>query len=302
MLKLDLIYVNILFLFFPFKVIKLPFIKEDIFLKVKRHDSNPNKDYFISVVVCVHNKQKYLPRCMNSIILDPLFDFCEFIFVDDYSTDRSLSIIKTFAMLYSNIKVVVHNSNYGTLRARISGIKIASGKYTICLDPDDTVITGAYQFLYNTIEELNADALSFSLQSIEDERKTSSLIKTIENVRIKDILETNDAIIDNLIDVNLSWSLCTNLIKTSITKRAIALIPKNVSDKFICAGEDLFIFGLSMKFANKYVCIENVLYNYLRNADDHGHERPLEKNFEMHCVMVNNLRLLLNLSLPKYYC
>lgn len=93
----------------------------------------------ISIVIPVYNVEKYLNRCIDSIIAQTFTDW-ECILVDDGSPDNCGKICDDYAKNDSRIKVI-HQINMGLAGARNSGLKIATGKYVVFLDSDDYVST-----------------------------------------------------------------------------------------------------------------------------------------------------------------
>ena len=91
----------------------------------------------ISVVVPVYKVEKYLNRCVDSIIRQS-FDDLEIILVDDGSPDQCPAICDQLAELDSRI-VVIHKENGGLSSARNAGIKVATGKYIGFVDSDDAI-------------------------------------------------------------------------------------------------------------------------------------------------------------------
>ena len=99
----------------------------------------------ISVIVPIWNVEKYLDRCIQSILNQTLKDI-EIILVDDESPDNCPSMCDDYAKRYSNIKVI-HKKNGGLGYARNSGLELATGKYVAFLDSDDWVEKEAYEQL-----------------------------------------------------------------------------------------------------------------------------------------------------------
>ena len=89
----------------------------------------------VSVIIPVYNASDYVGECLDSILLQTLADI-EVICVDDGSTDDSLSILQTYAMLDERLKVI-HQENMGPGAARNRGLKEAQGEYLSFLDADD---------------------------------------------------------------------------------------------------------------------------------------------------------------------
>ena len=94
-----------------------------------------DKRPFFSIIVPVYNAEKYLDRCINSVLSQDCNDF-EIILVDDGSTDNSMSICDSYKLLNERI-VVIHQENSGQSKARNVGISVATGDYIIFLDSDD---------------------------------------------------------------------------------------------------------------------------------------------------------------------
>lgn len=98
----------------------------------------------ISVIVPVFNSERFLPRCIESIITQSYRDI-ELLLVDDGSADRSGAICDEYAMTDSRIRVF-HKENGGVSSARNLGLAQARGEYIHFVDSDDIVLAGAYQY------------------------------------------------------------------------------------------------------------------------------------------------------------
>ena len=111
----------------------------------------------ISIIVPVYNVEKYLPRCIDSI-LDQTYRDLEIIMVNDGSTDCSGKICDMYAQKDTRIRVV-HKKNSGLVSARQAGIGTASGEYVGFTDSDDWVEKEMYQTLYDAAVQNNADVV-----------------------------------------------------------------------------------------------------------------------------------------------
>ena len=109
----------------------------------------------ISVVVPIYNVEKYLDRCINSII-NQTYKNLEIILVDDGSTDNSGKIADKYKKIDSRIKVI-HKTNGGLSDARNKGIRIASGKYISFIDSDDYIAEDMISYLYKLINDNNSE-------------------------------------------------------------------------------------------------------------------------------------------------
>lgn len=93
--------------------------------------------HVISIICPVYNAQKFIKKCLNSIVQQTFKDW-ELILVDDGSPDDSGVICDEYAATDERIKVI-HKKNGGVSSARQSGLEAASGEYVIHVDPDDWI-------------------------------------------------------------------------------------------------------------------------------------------------------------------
>lgn len=130
----------------------------------------------ISVVIPVYNAEKFLRRCLDSVIRQSLEEK-EIICVDDGSSDGSLNILKEYEGKYEYIHILNQENQYAGI-ARNSGLSLAKGKYIHFLDADDYILGDVYSDIYNTAEKMKADYvktrnIAFDMMSgerIENER------------------------------------------------------------------------------------------------------------------------------------
>ena len=96
-----------------------------------------NKQFLISVIIPVYNMEKYLARCVDSVIAAQV-DGMQIVLVDDGSKDSSPALCDAYADSYCNIQVI-HQQNGGLSAARNTGMRCAQGEYLFFLDSDDAV-------------------------------------------------------------------------------------------------------------------------------------------------------------------
>lgn len=142
--------------------------------------SNPK----VSIILPVYGVEKYLPRCMDSVLNQTLKDI-EIVLVDDESPDGCPKMCDDYARKDDRVKVV-HKKNGGLGFARNSGIEVASGEYIAFLDSDDFVELDAYERLYTAAASHHADAV-FADSYVEcpngkwEKRQFASEEKLLEN-------------------------------------------------------------------------------------------------------------------------
>lgn len=120
-----------------------------------------------SFIVPVYNTEKYLKKCLDSLVNQTYKDF-EIIVVNDGSTDKSSNIISKYQKKYKNI-IVIDKENEGLSMARNRGVQKSSGKYIIFVDSDDYVSNKLLEEVDKKIDD--NDILRFQIAT-EDEEYT----------------------------------------------------------------------------------------------------------------------------------
>ena len=114
-----------------------------------------DKNELISIIVPVYNTQKYLKRCIRTI-LEQTYTNLEVILVDDGSSDGSGKICDEFAKKDNRV-IVVHKENEGQGVARNVALDIARGDLIGFVDSDDYILPDMYMSLYSAMKQYNAD-------------------------------------------------------------------------------------------------------------------------------------------------
>ena len=107
-------------------------------------------NYYFSVIIPVYNTEKYLKRCINSIINQTFPDF-EIIIIDDCSNGNCKEITDSYKD--ERIIYIKHEKNRGTLSARKTGSINSNGQYITYIDPDDELELNALEKVYNTLKD-----------------------------------------------------------------------------------------------------------------------------------------------------
>lgn len=132
----------------------------------------------ISVIIPVYNVEKYLSRCLDSII-NQTYRNLEIIIVDDGSKDSSGNIADEYANEDSRI-VVVHQENGGISASRNMGMSIASGRYIIFEDSDDFLDYRCIEKLYDALTEYAVDIACCEIKTLYESDELYSLPATQE--------------------------------------------------------------------------------------------------------------------------
>lgn len=187
----------------------------------------------LTVAIPVYNMEKYLARCLDSVIKQSITNI-EIIVVNDGSTDESMEILKKYLSIDQRIQII-EQENAGLITARETAIAYANGKYIAFLDPDDWVDYDYYEKIINfmVVNELDIGIGGFTLAYDNYE-------KNIFTNKEKILMDKIEAIINMLLFKNYRWELCDKIYKTSIVKKIKV-------DNTVTCGEDLlrnwFIFG-----------------------------------------------------------
>lgn len=124
--------------------------------------------YSVSVIIPIYNAEKWLKRCVDSVLSQSLQDI-EILLIDDGSFDDSGLICDRYSKTNPKVKAF-HKKNEGIADTRQFGLEKASGEYIIFLDSDDYVSPDMYSTLYKKAKEQQADLVYSDWYSIEGDR------------------------------------------------------------------------------------------------------------------------------------
>lgn len=120
----------------------------------------------VSIIVPCYKVEKYLPRCLESLVNQTL-DNIEIICINDGSPDNCLKILEEYQERYPDKIVIIDKPNEGVWRGRFDGIAIAQGEYIGFLDSDDYAEPTFAEDLYMTAKSCNADISVCGFQRID---------------------------------------------------------------------------------------------------------------------------------------
>lgn len=126
-------------------------------------------DSLISVIVPIYNVEKYLDRCVDSII-NQTYKNLEIILVDDGSPDNCPKMCDDYAKIDNRIKVV-HKENGGLSDARNVGMEVATGEYVSFIDSDDYISLDFYETLFQTMIDNDSDIVECSVVKFYENEK-----------------------------------------------------------------------------------------------------------------------------------
>lgn len=209
----------------------------------------------ISVIIPVYNVEKYLDKCINSVV-NQTYKNLEIILVDDGSTDNSSRICDDWAEKDNRIKVI-HKENGGVSSARNAALKIISGKYFAFIDGDDYIDRDMYSALYACAASTDFDIVFCGMCGVDEE----------DNVLYTQPMNY-DEIYDNQILIKFFngeflFSIWNKLYKTEILASNILFFNEELG-----YGEDYIFNYHYIKHSKSAAAIDGIYYKYLRNRTD----------------------------------
>ena len=240
----------------------------------------------ISVIVPIYNVEKYIDRCITSLVNQTLKDI-EIILVDDGSTDTSPSLCDKWATMDQRIKVI-HKENGGASSARNIGIENAIGRYIAFVDSDDYIELNMYKEMMEINRKYDCDIVMCDCYK-EDKMEKKVFTHNIregyydKKMLIEEYFST--LLMTNSVDYPPTISNCTCLFKREL------IIQNKIRYKEDMRFSEDWLFGSqAMYFANSFYYMKNkCFYHYIMNSTSVTHTYYKDK-----WIMMKQLFLAIN--------
>ncbi len=229
----------------------------------------------LSVIVPVYNTNKYLPKCLDSILNQSLKDI-EIIVINDGKSDNSVETIKKNEKKYKNKIVFIDKKNGGQGSARNVGIKKAHGEYIGFVDSDDFIEETMYEEMYNTAKENNSDIVICNISDYYEKNDTKKEV----SLKLSQNPSISEAIINSVPSV-----------VNKIYKREL-LQDSNITFDESIWYEDLPFSMQIVVNAKKISFIEKPFYNYFHRNISTMHNKNISKNLDIlkaYDILINYL-------------
>lgn len=223
-----------------------------------------NKE-LISIIVPAYNIEPYLSRCLESLCHQTYFNL-EIIVVDDGSTDGTAKILDTWAAQDARV-VALHQSNSGVTRARLSGLKCASGSYIGFVDGDDVAESDMFETLLSDAKTYHADIAHCGYQMVFPDGHVDYYYgsgKILEQDQRKGLI---DLLEGNMVEPGL-WN---KLYHRSLIEK---LLQDSRMDYKIRINEDLLMNFLLFSYAQKSVFRDECKYHYMLRKGSAATSKP----------------------------
>lgn len=243
--------------------------------------------YKISVIVPIYNSEKYISKCIESILKQSYSNF-ELILVDDGSLDNSLFICKNYER-DKRVKII-QQDNQGVSKARNIGISIATGEWITFIDSDDEIEENMLDTMVQELKDEEIDFIFtgfkkfyFSEKGLKKQEKYSCNSKIMY---IKDFFNNISLYLENC----LLQGPCEKLFKKEILNKYNIFFPEDMS-----YGEDTYFVYDYLKYINKISCINQMFYHYnVYEKKDSLNSIFRKDKFEITILLNNKLKNLLN--------
>ncbi len=202
---------------------------------------------FLTVIVPVYNVEKYIRRCVDSLISQELFDETEILLVDDGSKDKSGEICDEYSDKYEIIRSF-HKPNGGLSDARNYGIERATGKYISFIDSDDLVAAGFFKDISDLISKYDADIINFNFAFEKTEGEFDITGDKAVTVR------SREELIEDVMMYNIGNQVTCNVFRKDIFKDVRFPVGR--------AYEDIFTFYRLILNADKFIRVNYTYYVY----------------------------------------
>lgn len=233
-----------------------------------------NKEIKVSIIIATYGAESWIERCAHSLFSQTMHEGLEYIFVDDFSNDKSIEVmcrvLEEYPFRKDQVQIVKHDKNLGVAAARITGMKSASGEYLIHCDPDDWIEPNMYENMYNLAKEKNADIVMCNFL-IENEMGVVSK-------RIIPQYRTPQEYIEKYASVGEDLAYLFN----KLVKRDIIVNNNLYPPQGINLGEDANITLKVFYYANNVVLNNNYYYHYcIINAQSLSKKKDNLANVDM---------------------
>lgn len=224
----------------------------------------------ISVIILLYNQANCIHKCLRSVQNQSLKNI-EIIIIDDCSLDNSTETIKSYQIEDPRILLVKHQSNYGKIKSRSDGIRIAKGKYITFIDGDDSLIHK--DILLHSLKlakSADLDVVEFKISYYINRRFINNINNyyQIKNINKKIIyqpeLKTKFISLIDREDVRGMYNrnICGKLIKNRLFKKVLNNIGKKFTEDYINYFEDTLMVVSLFQTAKSFYLMKERGYYY----------------------------------------
>lgn len=222
-----------------------------------------SKNPLVSVIVPVYNVEKYIEKCLASII-GQTYTNIEIIVVNDGSPGNIVDIVSDLRKKHKNIVFVNLDKNVGLFRARIAGMQKATGDYIINIDGDDSVGIDYVEKLVSRAVETGADIVLGEMVEYHEKTKQKQIRNLAKSIEYDEVIGGEGAALSELLRKNnFFWEVCGKIYSRAVLDSAMKDLAK--IDRHVIMGEDMLFNFHFFYYCKKLARADLALYYYLIN-------------------------------------
>jgi glycosyltransferase involved in cell wall biosynthesis len=245
----------------------------------------------VSIITPIYGVEKYISRYAHSV-LEQSFDDIEYIFVNDCTKDKSMTILKDIIEQYplrkNRVKIINNDKNLGLCLSRYEGIKASTGDYIINCDSDDWLDKEMVEKMYEFVQ-INSLDIAWCDFYISDGKKHTYLSQESSTSKI-DYLKS-------MLTIKIISSLCNKIIKRTL------FFNNEICPAVANMGEDFVLLFQFVFFSNKIGYIPSPFYYYyMRNDSITHHAKERNKQLRLIEDSSKNLQIIEKLMIKWDLC
>lgn len=242
----------------------------------------------VSVIVPIYNLEKYLRRCLDSIV-NQSYENLEIIPVNDGSPDACGAICDEYAIKDERIRVV-HKDNGGVSSARNAGMGIASGEYIFFIDGDDFLEECALESLINRAKDTNAHIVVGNFKTIDDTGKIRENIRFKQSRLMPEECVKTEEKFNYFFAGGCGRSSCNKLYSSKLIEETGIIF----SEEIIMAEDwlfnlELFVRGVSIELVDEFTYYYYKRQGSLMNSYNINIPMTLSRQLELFCEYLQSM-------------
>lgn len=212
-----------------------------------------NNNILFSIIVPVYNTEKYIDKCIESILNQTYYKY-EVIIINDGSTDNSKKVLEKYK---DNEKIkIITQPNQGQSVSKNIGLKESNGDYILFVDSDDYIEPDLLSTLSSNIKD-NIDIIRYQIRTVNEQ------YKVITNYK-EEPFETlpNDSAIKKIVDYHFVETSCAYCFKRDL------FIKNNLKFDLGFVHEDFGLIPLLLLYSKDIISIDYIGYNHIKRFDN----------------------------------
>jgi len=233
-------------------------------------------NYKISVIIPVYNVERYIGKCLNSIVNQTIgIENIEVIVVNDCTPDNSMKIVKRYARDYPSIKILEHKKNLGLGSARETGLKCVTSDYISFIDSDDFISENTYEVAIKHMEKHGCDLFIYPYDHYSEEGVESAQSIHEEIFKKKGLISEISAVPE----IIFATSSCNKVYSTRLSH--LMKFPKTLYEDNVVSAEISFN-------ADKIYVTDECTYFYRKRREKNSITQQKHKKKCFDLVYINN--------------